>query len=76
MLTVIFVSIPDFVGIAAGDFFSLFHDPTFDAGILDPGAIRGDAAYAAASAAKVPVRRFAVAVTLTSVDFHVVAVAT
>ena len=60
----------------AGEPFGLILDATFDAGGLDPGAVDVDATDAAAMMAEVPMGTFAIAVTLPSVYFHVIAGAT
>ena len=76
VLAVVVVDAADFGGVGAGELFGLFHDAAIDVGVLDPGAVDGDAADSATSVAEVPVGAFAVAVTLSGIYFHVVAVAT
>ena len=76
VLTIMIVDVADFRRVDVGELFGLFHDAAIDVGVLDPGAVDGDAADSATSVAEVPVGAFAVAVTLSGIYFHVIAVAT
>ena len=70
------VDAADLGGIGVGELLGLFHDAAIDVGVLNPGTVDRDAADSATSVAEVPVGAFAVAVTLSGINFHVVAVAT
>ena len=70
------IDLADLVGVAAGEPFGFILDAAIDVRVLNPGTVDIDAADATAMTAEMPMGTFAIAVTLSSVYFHVVAGAT